>query len=51
LGHQNNYVENSSMINNAAINLDILAISLNVLQNYFDSLLKLFSDLYLKLNI
>jgi len=32
------------MINNAA--KDFLAISLDVLHNYFNSLLKLFSDLY-----
>jgi len=35
------------MMNNAVENFDILAISLNVLHNYFYSLLKLFSDLYL----
>jgi len=34
-------------MNNAANNFDILAISLNYLHNYFDSLIKLFSDLYL----
>jgi len=34
------------MISNVAKNLDILAISLNVLHYYFDSLIKLFSDLY-----
>jgi len=32
---------------NAAKNFDILAISLNILYNYFDGLTKLFSDLYL----
>jgi len=32
-------------MNNAAKNFDILAINLNVLHNYFDSSLKLFSDL------
>jgi len=31
----------------AAKNVDILAINLRVLHNYFDSLIKLFSDLYL----
>jgi len=31
----------------AAKNIDILAINLNVLHNYFDNLLKLFSDLCL----
>jgi len=46
LDHQNNYVGNSS-ISNAAKNFYILAISLNVLHNYFDSSIKLFSDLYL----
>jgi len=43
LDHQNNYVENSS---NAATNFDILATSLNS-HNYFDSSIKLFSNLYL----
>jgi len=33
------------MMSNAAKNFDILAISLNVLHNYFDSSLKLFSNL------
>jgi len=45
LDHQNNYVGNSSMMSNAAKNVDILTISLNVLHNYFDSSLKLFSNL------
>jgi len=40
-------MENLSMINNAARNFVILATSLNVLHNYFDSSIKLFSDLYL----
>jgi len=35
------------MMSDAAKNFDILATYLNVLHNYFDSLLKLFSDLYL----
>jgi len=35
------------MMSNAAKNVDILASILNVLHNYFDSLIKLFSDLYL----
>jgi len=34
-------------MNNAAKNFDILTISLNVLYNYFDNPIKLFSDLYL----
>jgi len=42
LAHQNNYVGNSSMMSNAAKNLDIL-----VLHNYFDGPIQLFSDLYL----
>jgi len=54
LDHQKNYVGNSSMINNVAKNFDILTISLSwsyiiiliILHNYFDSLTKLFSDLY-----
>jgi len=40
----NNYIENSNL-NNATKNFDIL--TTNVLYNYFDSLTKLFSDLYL----
>jgi len=36
LAHQNNYVENSSMMSNDAKNLDILAINLNILHNYFE---------------
>jgi len=35
------------MMSNAVKKFDILAISLNVLRNYFDNSLKLFSDLYL----
>jgi len=34
--NQNNYVERLSVDNNAAKNFNILAISLNVLHNYFD---------------
>jgi len=41
LDHQSNYVGDSSMTSNAANNFDILAISLNVLHNYFDSSIKL----------
>jgi len=40
LDHQNNYVRNSNMMSDAANNFDILAINLNVLSNYFDSLFK-----------
>jgi len=47
LGQQINYVRNSSMMSNVAKNFDILAIILNVLRNYFDIPIKLFSDLYL----
>jgi len=39
-------IGNSSMISNVAKNFDILAISLNVLYHYFDSL-KLFLNLFL----
>jgi len=45
LDHQNNYVQNSNM-SNTANNFDNLVISLDVLRNYFDGSLKLFSDLY-----
>jgi len=34
-------------MSNAAKNFDILAISLSILHNYFDSSIKLFQDLYL----
>jgi len=44
LDHQNNYVANSNTMSNAAKNLDILAINLSVLHNYFDELTKLFSS-------
>jgi len=47
LDHQNNYVKSFSMMNNTAKKIDILAINLNVLHNYFDSSIKLFSNLYL----
>jgi len=48
LDHQNNYIGiSSNLMSNAARNFDILAISLDVLHNYFDSLLKLFLGLYL----
>jgi len=43
----NNYIEKSSIISNAAKHFDILTTNLSVLHNYFDSLTKLFSDLYL----
>jgi len=43
---QNNYVGNSSMMNNTAKNLTS-STSLSVLHNYFDDPAKLFSDLYL----
>jgi len=36
LDHQNNCTENSSMVNNAAKNFDLLATSLSALYNYFD---------------
>jgi len=36
------------MMSNATKSFDILATSLNVLHNYFDSSIKLFSDLYLE---
>jgi len=40
-------VGNSNIMSNAAKNFDILTTSLSVLHNYFDSLTKLFLDLYL----
>jgi len=46
LDYQNNYVGNLNMMNNAAKSFDILATSSSILHN-FDSLTKLFSDLYL----
>jgi len=48
LGYQN-YYGHSSIMSSAAKSFDILAISLNILHNYFDDLTKLFSDLYLYL--
>jgi len=42
LGHQNNFVGILKIMSNAAKNFDILAISLSVLHNYFDSSTKLF---------
>jgi len=36
LDHPNNYVERSSVNDNAAKNFNILAIGLSVLHNYFD---------------
>jgi len=48
LDHQNNYVGRSTITNkNVAKNFDILTTRLNVLHNYFDGLIKLFSNLYL----
>jgi len=38
---QNNFVETSKIINNAAKSFDILTINLNVLHNYYDSSIKL----------
>jgi len=46
MNHQNNYVQKSNMMSNTANNFDNLATSLDVLHNYFDGSLKLFSDLY-----
>jgi len=42
LNHQNNFVGALNIMSNAAKNFDILATSLNVLHNYFDSSIKLF---------
>jgi len=42
LDHQNNFVGTLKIMSNAAKNVDILAISLSVLHNYFDSSTKLF---------
>jgi len=41
LGHQNNFVGLLKMMSNAAKNFVILATSLSVLHNYFDSSIKL----------
>jgi len=46
LNYPSYYVERSSITSNAAKNFDTLATSLSVLQNYFDGLTKLFSNLY-----
>jgi len=46
LDHQNNYTGNLNIMSNAAKSFDILTIGLNVLHNYFDSPIKLFSNLY-----
>ena len=49
LDHKNNYIKNSNIISNVAKYFDSLVISLSLLHNYFDSLIKLsdkFSDLY-----
>jgi len=46
LGHQNNYVENSST-SNVIKKFNVLATRLSVLHNYFNNSTKLFSDLYL----
>jgi len=45
LSHQNNYIE--SLYLDAAKNFNILAVSSNVLHNYFGQQTKLFSNLYL----
>jgi len=45
LDHQNNFVGTLKIMNNAAKIFDILATSLSVLYNYFDSS-NFFSDLY-----
>jgi len=37
LNHQNNYVERLSIGDNATKNFNVLAVSLSVLYNYFDS--------------
>jgi len=42
LDHQNNFVGTSKTMSDAAKNCDILATSLSVLHNYFDSSTKLF---------
>jgi len=41
MDHQNNFVGILKLISNVAKNVDILATSLSVLHNYFDSLTKL----------
>jgi len=47
LDHQNNHAGNSNVTSNAVKNFNILAISISVLHNYFNSLTKLFLNLYL----
>jgi len=37
LGHQNNYVERLNIFDNAAKHFNMVAISLNILYNYFDN--------------
>jgi len=44
---ENNYVGSLSTMSNMLKKILILATNLNLSYNYFDSLLKLFSDLYL----
>jgi len=41
LGHQNNFVGTSKIMSNISKNFDILATSLSILHNYFDSSTKL----------
>jgi len=48
LDHQNNFVEILKISCNAAKNFDILATSLSVLHDYFDSSAKLFFCIQLK---
>ena len=43
MDYHNNYVGNSSMINNTRKNSDILIINLNTLHNYFDGPTGLYS--------
>jgi len=45
LNYQNYYVRRSSIMSNVAKKFDILAINLSISYNYFDGLIKLFSDL------
>jgi len=46
LDHQNNYTRSSNMTSNVVKNFNILGISMSVLHNYFNSLTKLFLNLY-----
>jgi len=41
LNHQNNVVGMLKLMSNVAKNFDVLAISLNILHNYFNGLTKL----------